>query len=509
LKTGVLSGAALLGLGELPFLRQLGRVSAEEAVLPPGVVRLRPEIEPLVRLLEETPRGRLLEEVAGRIRRGLSYREVLAALMLAAVKNIRPGPIVGFKLHGVMVVNAAHLASIASPPPDRWLPIFWALDYFKSAQARDEREGDWTMPALDDAALPSAEEAPRAFARAMARWDGEAADRAVAAWARGGDLAAIYEELWRYGARDYRDIGHKAIYAANSYRTLQAIGREHGEPVLRSLVRALNVYRGAFPPDADEPADRPWRENQERARRLRPGWAEGKVDDGASRALLAVLRQGSPADAAEGVVSLLRGGVAARSAWDAVFAYAGELVLRWPNIFSLHAQTTSNALHFAFRTAQSDDTRRLLLLQAASFLPYFRQDATSGRRGLWRRAGGRQPPLIDQLAAAPAAAGKGAPAPVEAIFARLADDRLRASEMLLQALDAGLDPQQVVSAARTLVFLKGDDSHDYKFSSAILEDHRHLSPTWRHRFLAANLSLLRSSGDRDNPLAARSRELLA
>ncbi len=38
--------------------------------------------------------------------------------------------------------------------------------------------------------------------------------------------------MWEYGARDFRNIGHKAIYAANAWRTLQAIGWRHAEPVL-------------------------------------------------------------------------------------------------------------------------------------------------------------------------------------------------------------------------------------------------------------------------------------
>ena len=103
--------------------------------------------------LEETPRERLLEEVAARIKRGLSYRELLAALLLAGVRNIQPRP-VGFKFHAVLVVNSAHLASLASPDSDRWLPIFWALDYFKDSQSRDVSEGDWTMGPVNESTVP-------------------------------------------------------------------------------------------------------------------------------------------------------------------------------------------------------------------------------------------------------------------------------------------------------------------------------------------------------------------
>src|SRR5437868_15439703 len=174
LRTAAATGA-LAAAGELRFISRLTADSAAEARLDPQLVALRPEIEPAVRLLEETPRERLLEEVAARIRRGLSYREVLAALLLAGVRNVQPRP-VGFKFHSVLVVNSAHLASLSSPDSDRWLPIFWALDYFKSAQAQDVREGDWTMAPANEAKVPSSARARQAFNGAMDDWDEAAAD---------------------------------------------------------------------------------------------------------------------------------------------------------------------------------------------------------------------------------------------------------------------------------------------------------------------------------------------
>ena len=130
---GAAGGAMMLG-GGLGFFK-LAPVSAEEAQLHPLLVRLGDDIEPTVRLLEETPRERVLEEVATRIRNGtLSYRQVLAGLLLAGVRNVQPRPQVGFKFHAVLVINSAHLASLNSPDSDRWLPSFWAIDRFKSAQ---------------------------------------------------------------------------------------------------------------------------------------------------------------------------------------------------------------------------------------------------------------------------------------------------------------------------------------------------------------------------------------
>ena len=63
LRSSAAAGLAT-GLGDLSFLSRLNPVSAAEAKLETNMVRLAPEIEPLVRLLEETPRDRLLEEVA-------------------------------------------------------------------------------------------------------------------------------------------------------------------------------------------------------------------------------------------------------------------------------------------------------------------------------------------------------------------------------------------------------------------------------------------------------------
>src|SRR6266508_4328390 len=263
LKTAA-GAAAFAGLGELGFLAQLRPVSAAEAKLKPEAVRLHPEIEPLVRLLENTSRERVLEEVAARIQRGTTYREVLAALLLAGVRNIQPRP-VGFKFHAVLVVNSAHLASLSSPDTDRWLPIFWAIDQFKSSQAADVKEGDWTMGPVDESAVPPAHKARQALIDAMDNWDEAAGDAAIVGMVRSAGAHEIFEILCRYGARDFREIGHKEIYVANSFRTLEAIGWQHAEPVLRSLVYALldrDRYRPKVnPAKHDLDADRPFRHN--------------------------------------------------------------------------------------------------------------------------------------------------------------------------------------------------------------------------------------------------------
>ena len=491
-KTAAVAGATA-GLGDFSFLRCLPRVAAEEVKLDSKMVRFHPDIEPLVRLLEETPRERLLEEAATRIHHGLTYRELLAALLLAGVRNIQPRP-VGFKFHAVLVVNSAHLASISSPDSDRWLPIFWALDYFKSAQAQDVREGDWTMAATDESKVPAPQKAKQAFIQAMDNWDETGADAAVSGLARTTGADELFEIFCRYGARDFREIGHKAIYVANAWRTLQTIGWQHAEPVLRSLAYGL-LDRGGDenPAKADLPADRPWRHNLELAKRIRPEWQAGEASRAASLELLRAMRETSPSEASEKVLELLNRGIAPQSIWDGLFNAAGELLMRRPGLLSLHALTSTNAIHFAFQTTGVDETRRLLLLQNAAFLSLFRTDG-----------GKMKPGQIDQLQPHE----NGAPT-LETIFAEISHDRMSAARQVLSYLKQNPHPQNFINGARRLVFLKGNNSDDYKFSSAVLEDYQHLSAEWRDRFLAASVFNLRGSGDKDNELVKRTRAALS
>ncbi|WP_417747207.1 hypothetical protein [Rosistilla oblonga] len=489
---------AVLALHELDFLGRLPVVSAAESQLPSTAVQFSPDIEPLVRLLEETPREKVIERFAAQIQSGTSYQEVLAALLLAGVRNIQPRPSVGFKFHAVLVVNSAHLASVAAPDTDRWLPIFWALDYFKSAQARDVREGDWTMAAVDEAKLPPSHHANQAFREAMDAWDVEAADVAITSLCRSASAAEVFDLLSHYGCRDYRSIGHKAIYVANAYRTLQCIGWRYAEPVLRSLAYALLNHNGEpNPADHELGPDAAWRLTQQKLSTLDESWNHGRIDSAATLSLLDTLRSASPDEAVDASVQMLAEGIAPQSIADAIFLSAGEMIGQQPGIIALHSATTTNAMQYAYRTAYGDKTRRELLLQNAAFVPYFRESM---------RSRGKIADL--RIDATPEEVDANADTDLETIFQTVSNDRKQAATQMLGYLNGGGPPESVINAARRLVFLKGNDSHDYKFSSAVLEDFYAVSPAFRNAFLANAAFLLPGSDDRDNGLVTKVRDAL-
>ena len=88
-------------------------------------------------------------------------------------------------------------------------------------------------------------------------------------------------------------------------------------------------------------------------------------------------------------------------------------------------------------------------------------------------------------------------------------NRPAAANKIVGYLQADGRAEDLITAARRLVFLKGHDAHDYKFSSAVLEDFYHVSPEWRDRYLASSVFNLRGSGTEDTDLARRARAALS
>jgi len=494
----------LLGLGELPGLRNLPMVSSAEASQVKKTVTFTSDIEPTVRFLEDTPRDRILEELLVRVKKDLSYRETVAALFLAGIRNI-PGSAlahhrnVGGALHAVLVVHSAHLASLNSVDRERWLPILWAVDNFKHEQSQPKRVNasrrpTWQMPPLDESTIPTGTKARAAFVEAMENWDEGAADVAAAGLARSSGSSEVFDLLCRYGSRDYRYIGHKAIFVANAWRTLQSVGWRHAEPVLRSLARALTAYwhSKGHPARSELRADRCWRRNTESIAGVRVGWQSGNIDESASTEFLATLRQGSDVEASDQAVELLNQRVSPHSLWDSIKCAACEMIMRKPNFGTLHASTTMNALHYTFQTSGNDETRRLILLQAAGFATLFREDSNQ-RLTHSERIDGIEPIDVE-------------PDPADAldeIFMSLETDRLKAARKALSYLQNDGDPTPLIQRAQQLINRKGDNAHDYKFASAVREDFWSMSSPWRERQLAATLLLARGPREADTAVFQR------
>lgn len=479
------------GLGPWEALRAITPASASEAEVKPEMVQFVPEMEPVVRWIEDTPRERFFEKAVGELKNGLSYRSLLGGLFLAGIRNIKPRP-VGYKFHAVMVINSAHLLAQTAAVTERLLPLFWALDNFKNSQAADVKEGDWALGKVDEARVPPPHRAKADYITAMEDWDSDAADVAVAGLCRGAGAAEAMEPIWRMAVRDQRNIGHKAIFAAQSWRTLQAIGWRHAEPVLRSLTYGLLDLQGDRPGPLG-----PYKANLEVAKKIRADWPAGRQDAGATKSLLQTMRQASPEDASAEAAKLLGQGIAPDSLWDAVVLMASEMMMRNPGIISLHATTSANALHYIFHASGDDLTRKLALLQAAGWQPLYRERGKSS-----------SPLQIDALPS-PEKTAEGDEA-VGEIFATINDDRKTAAEQTAAYLSRGGSSARLFDAARRMIFHKGRDSHDYKYGGAIWEECIAASdPRWQAPLAAAAMFHLPGAKTHDSPLMIRAREAVA
>ena len=470
-----------------------------DATVNPDIVRLSPGIEPIVRLIETTPRGKCFEMIHQQLQRGLPYRQFLAALYLAGIRNVNPQP-PGFKFHCVFAIHSAHQMSLDAPVKDRLLPLFWALDNFKVSQQKDIDEGDFTLRPVSGR-LPSPEQAWPEFHAAMADWDEPRADRAIVALVRSKGAHEIIEALWSYGARDFRNIGHKAIFVANSWRTLQTIGWQHAEPALRSLILGLLDFGKHERVNAYAFDDQAYASNAELAEQFSeklPGeWTLAKQNISATKELLDLIRGGQTQEACrQTATKLVAGHLSGQAAWDAVHLAAGELMMRQPGIYGIHTVTSVNGLRFAYQTSSQPRTRLLMLLQGVGWMCQFRRFMSAARGGLndTRITAVRPRPLDSDS--------------VPQILSHVGQDAPTAASLAMAYAQKHPDPSSLAQAARQLIFRKGTDAHDYKYAGAVFEDYFLVSPAWRPHMLATAVYHLRGSTLPDSPVMQRARDIV-
>ena len=369
-------------------------------------------------------------------------RARFATLVVACVTEIRPRPNLGPEFHSVLVLPAIDRAANRQRGARRWMPLLWAADQFKAAQAEYREDGGTAFGA------PPASGRRRDvayFRDALTGWDEAAADEAISSLHQYASPREIFDALWRFGLRDYRDIGHKSIYLAGARRLIDRIAWRSALPVLRSLT--LAVLRREQPVDAE--MDAAWPIVDEFARAL-PAAPPRDTALEPNLELLQILRGGTEDDARRAASGLWRAGDSA-PAWGAIVVGAAEIHARNPgSLVALHAVTTANALRVISTTADDRDrTRRIALLHAVGRIVWFRGYAAEVAR-------------------------KAKPKPEHC--AALAEPIERATLA---------DPTSLLAATHDAIVDRASESHDYKFAEAVAEDAAALPDRWRGRYLAA------------------------
>src|SRR5713226_1456311 len=147
------AGTASLGLVGVP---SLGGLTAFADEPPPEKVRFGPDIEPIARLIEETPREKCVEVFIKQLRDGLPYRRLLAAAFFASIRR-------EYSHHEVYKIHSVHQVSMDVRSDERLLPLFWAINGFK------QRQEDFPAPPMMAlrGSLPKPEKAAAELADAV------------------------------------------------------------------------------------------------------------------------------------------------------------------------------------------------------------------------------------------------------------------------------------------------------------------------------------------------------
>ena len=451
----------------------------------------------LLDILEHTGREHVLERIAARIQVGAKPADLRDALLAAGARHVVPRTTFSKPHHALIAVHATHRAGERLAKARRWHPLLWTVDYLKAAQAESAVAGSSRLEPLDDAALPSAASADRALAAALEDYDGPRAEVAMVALHRAGRRDRIVDLLLRYGSRDLRHIGHKAIHVTSTLHTLRVMGWERGEEPLRSTAWTLALHYIEEGRDLDGA----WHHNQRALSRLGPDWHRG-TSHGDVAALIATLRQASPDDAASEVAARLQRGASVQSVWDAMLLSGAELMFNNPtSVEALHAVTASSAALAAFDTAEEDATRRLLLLQNAARVADFHRYTAH-----WAVKRNRPPASslsIDELEPIDAA-GAGALDEIFADIGKAPADRMRAAQKTFAYLSRTTDGARLLATrALEVVSSRALDTHDFKLPVAASEDAARVSAAWRPHYLAACTARFRGTADRRAPVADR------
>src|SRR5262245_5389579 len=151
------AGASSMCLADGSALRGLAAFGAEP---PPEQVRFGPDLEPIVRLMEETPQEQCVRVFVAELRRGLPYRRVLGASLFAGIRRTHSH-------HEVYKIHAVHQVAMDVRAEERLLPLFWSLNGYK------QRQQDFSLPAMTElrGPMPATDNAAGAFREAMQRED--------------------------------------------------------------------------------------------------------------------------------------------------------------------------------------------------------------------------------------------------------------------------------------------------------------------------------------------------
>ncbi|MBI3415136.1 MAG: hypothetical protein HY043_07420 [Verrucomicrobia bacterium] len=280
-------------------------------------------LEPLVRLMQETPVNRLLPALTERLHAGADLRQLVAAAALANARTFGGEDYVGF--HTMMALAPAFHMAQELPRESQALPVFKVL-YRNTNRIQEQggRSGE-VLHLVKPGPLPAAPPAAELLREAVRQKDVNAAEQTLAALAQHSAEDAFNCLL--LAVQDNTEV-HRVVLPYRACDMLGIIGQEQAHTLLRQSVRYC-VKAESWPRTyaSDEPRVLLPKLLDEHKLLARPP-GDRAAEDKWVEELCETIFKSSPTQAASAAAAALAEGISPAAIGEAITLAANQLVLR-------------------------------------------------------------------------------------------------------------------------------------------------------------------------------------
>jgi hypothetical protein len=280
-------------------------------------------LEPLVRLMQETPATKLMPLLAGKLKAGTELRRLVAAAALANARTFGGEDYVGF--HTMMALAPSLHMAKELPDSLQPLPVFKVL--YRNTNRIQEKGGrkDEVLHAVKPGTLPEGRSGADLLREAVHRKDVAGAERTFASLAQLSADDALNHLLAT--VEDCTEV-HRVVLPYRAWDLLDLIGREQAHTLLRQSVRyCIRAESWATNAPYNEPrALLPKMLEQHQLLGRAPGTRV--ADDDWVEELSQTIFRSTSEQAADAAASALKEGFAPAAVAEAVSLAANQLVLR-------------------------------------------------------------------------------------------------------------------------------------------------------------------------------------
>ncbi len=280
-------------------------------------------LEPLVRLMQETPVAQLLPLLVQQLRGGVALQQLTAAAALANARTFGGEDYVGF--HTMMALAPALHMAQELPSELQALPVFKVL--YRNTNRIQEHGGrkSEVLRAVKPTAPPAKAVDGDSLRAAVRRQDLSEAEQTFAAMSQAGPEAAFNELL--IAVQDNTEV-HRVVLPYRAWDLLGLIGKEQAHTLLRQSVHYC-VKAESWPRNAtfDEPRSvLPKLMEQHKLLGSTPG--QRQAEDAWLEKMSQTIFKSTPEQAAEAAAAALAEGISPADVGEAITLAANQLVLR-------------------------------------------------------------------------------------------------------------------------------------------------------------------------------------